>query len=195
MKKNKGRPRKFDADQVLQSAASLFARKGFSATSLDELSEVTGLVRPSLYNAFGDKLSLYRMALAYQLRETHAILRSELSGEADLNTELDRLFDAWLEFCRREGGWLTLCTAPAEAVNHPEVAEDLSVLMAALGQLLETRFEKAREGEFRAHVTPVMAAQMTQAILHSIALRARAGEAEGELGELARTGVVLVLAD
>lgn len=193
MEKKRGRPRTFDADQVLQRATLLFARKGFSATSLDELSQATGLVRPSLYNAFGDKLSLYRKALAYQLAKAHAILARELNGQADLKTELLQTFDAMTDFSQSEGGWLTLCTAPAEAVNHPEIAEDLRIMLAAFGQILETRFEKARKGELRAHVTPSMSAELAQAVLHSIALRARAGVEEAELRALGRAGVALLV--
>lgn len=193
MEKRKGRPRAFDAEQVLRRAAVLFARKGFTATSLDELSEATGLVRPSLYNAFGDKLSLYRQAMAYHLRETHEILGRTLNGAANIGTELGRLFEAMIAFTLGEGGTLTLCTTPAEAVNHPELAEDLRIMLAAFDQLLEARFESAAmRGELRAHVTPGMAAHMTQAVLHSLALRARAGESEEDLRALGRAGVALV---
>src|SRR3546814_3753209 len=82
MQKIRGRPRKFNDDHVLRRAASLFQRQGYTATSLDELSEITGLARPSLYNAFGDMLSLYRKALAFSLSEIHALARSELRNFA-----------------------------------------------------------------------------------------------------------------
>lgn len=191
--KKKGRPRTFDAEQVLQRAAMLFARKGFSATSLDELSEATGLVRPSLYNAFGDKLSLYRKVLAYHLRETHAILGRELCSAADLRVELERMFDAMIDFCRTGGGWLTPCTAPAEADNHPEIAEDVRIMLAAFDQLLQARFAKARKGELRNHVSPAMAAEIAQSVLHSIALRTRAGVEEAELRALGQAAVTVLV--
>src|SRR3546814_8382790 len=86
MQKIRGRPRKFNDDHVLRRAASLFQRQGYTATSLDELSEITGLARPSLYNAFGDKLSLYRKALAFSLSEIHALARSEDRKSTRLNS-------------------------------------------------------------------------------------------------------------
>ena len=48
----RGRPRAFDDEAVLDQAMQVFAVKGFSATSLDDLVGATGLNRPSLYNAF-----------------------------------------------------------------------------------------------------------------------------------------------
>src|SRR3546814_757226 len=65
MQKIRGRPRKFNDDHVLRRAASLFQRQCYTASSLDELSEITGFTRPILSNAFGDTLSLYRIGLFF----------------------------------------------------------------------------------------------------------------------------------
>jgi hypothetical protein len=49
----RGRPRSFDSAATLNTIRTCFARKGFSGTSIEDLSEATGLGTPSLYNAFG----------------------------------------------------------------------------------------------------------------------------------------------
>src|SRR3954465_13551570 len=57
--KRRGRPRAYEPDVALAQALALFRRDGYAATSLDDLSAATGMNRPSLYGAFGDKRSLY----------------------------------------------------------------------------------------------------------------------------------------
>src|ERR1700759_14188 len=57
--KRRGRPRAYEPDIALGKALALFRTAGFAATSLDDLSRATGINRPSLYGAFGDKRELY----------------------------------------------------------------------------------------------------------------------------------------
>jgi TetR/AcrR family transcriptional repressor of nem operon len=57
------RPRKFDEGQVVQAARDQFWLHGFNGTSLDDLTNVTGLGRGSLYAAFTDKRTLFLRAM------------------------------------------------------------------------------------------------------------------------------------
>ena len=58
-----GRPREFDEETVLDAAVQCFWKRGYEATSIRDLIASTGLTGASLYNAFGDKYSIYRRAL------------------------------------------------------------------------------------------------------------------------------------
>lgn len=64
------RPREFDESAVLDAAVQCFWRHGFEATSIRDLGERTGLTGASIYNAFGDKRSFYRRALAHYVDES-----------------------------------------------------------------------------------------------------------------------------
>jgi TetR/AcrR family transcriptional repressor of nem operon len=57
------RPRSFDEDVVLDQAVQLFRERGYDGTSLADLETHLGLGRQSLYNAFGDKQTLFLKAL------------------------------------------------------------------------------------------------------------------------------------
>lgn len=57
------RPRNFNEDDVVDSAAGAFGRLGYTGCSIDDLVEVTGLQRGSLYKAFGSKRGLFEKVL------------------------------------------------------------------------------------------------------------------------------------
>lgn len=57
------RPREFDEAAALDAAVLCFWRKGYEATSVRDLADSMGLTGASMYNAFGDKRTLYRRAL------------------------------------------------------------------------------------------------------------------------------------
>jgi TetR/AcrR family transcriptional repressor of nem operon len=61
----RGRPRKFDPDAVLIAAGRVFWEKGYHAASIDDLCAATGVLRGSLYAAFGDKRGLLLAALKH----------------------------------------------------------------------------------------------------------------------------------
>ena len=61
------RPRDFDEATVLDAAIDQFWNHGYAATSVRDLGEVMGLGPASLYNAFGDKNTLFSQCLARYL--------------------------------------------------------------------------------------------------------------------------------
>ncbi|HEV2098692.1 MAG TPA: TetR/AcrR family transcriptional regulator [Stellaceae bacterium] len=64
------RPREFDEATALEAAMNCFWVQGFGQTSIRDLAEQMGITGASLYNAFGDKRSLYRQAFVHYLAQT-----------------------------------------------------------------------------------------------------------------------------
>ncbi|MDB5359022.1 MAG: TetR family transcriptional regulator [Rhodospirillales bacterium] len=58
-----GRPREFALDDAVRDATEVFRVRGYHGTSVQDLTEGTGLARGSLYKAFHDKRSLFLAAL------------------------------------------------------------------------------------------------------------------------------------
>ena len=63
------RPREFDTAALLQQVGELFIRRGFSATSIDEVVKTTSVVRGSLYSLFGSKQGVFVAALKHAAGE------------------------------------------------------------------------------------------------------------------------------
>src|SRR5207249_2480008 len=75
----RGRPRTFDPNLALDRALEVFWRKGYEGASLSDLTKATGINRPSLYAAFGNKENLFRLALDRYIAGPIAYFREALA--------------------------------------------------------------------------------------------------------------------
>src|SRR5436309_16099350 len=95
-KPRRGRPRSYDPDRALAQATAAFWDAGYAATSLDDLSAATGMNRPSLYGAFGDKKALYYATLERYRAAARAAVAKALDPNQTLRRALGRFYDAAL---------------------------------------------------------------------------------------------------
>ena len=191
----RGRPRQFDPAEVLTKARDTFWAAGYQATSLDRLSEATGLKRPSLYGAFGDKQALY-LALLQTYRETSlATVRRLLNEATTLREGLSAIYAAALDlYLPNAQGCFVLNTAPSEAETDEAVRGELNQITQDLDAAFSARIARARaEGEIDGAIDPDQRGRLAMAMLHSLSVRARAGEPRAALEALAQSGVDLLL--
>jgi TetR/AcrR family transcriptional regulator, transcriptional repressor for nem operon len=64
------RPREFDEIVALDAAIDCFWNRGYEATSVRDLADTIGISAPSLYNAYGDKRTLFVRALERYLDQS-----------------------------------------------------------------------------------------------------------------------------
>jgi TetR/AcrR family transcriptional regulator, transcriptional repressor for nem operon len=76
------RPRTFDESDVVAAARDEFWSRGYTATSIDDLTSATGLGKGSLYGAFGDKHGLFMRALDDYIGTSLAGYRDQLRDPA-----------------------------------------------------------------------------------------------------------------
>ncbi|HKT96393.1 MAG TPA: TetR/AcrR family transcriptional regulator [Paraburkholderia sp.] len=193
----RGRPRAYDPEQALAQARDTFWHNGYAGTSLDDLSAATGMNRPSLYAAFGDKHALYLQTVERYIEAGRAAMEAALDETLPLADALLRVFDgalAWyLPPREAQRGCLLIGTAAVEAVADAAVRERLAAGLRAFDKAFERRLRHAvRQGELPADADPAMLARVASALLHSIALRARAGEPRAALRATAVAGVALI---
>src|SRR5215469_18980287 len=128
--KRRGRPRSYEPGVALGKALDLFRTQGFAATSLDDLTEATGMNRPSLYGAFGDKRALYRKAFDLYRARTREALAEPLGGADPLPVALRKVYDTaisiYLSGDSGQRGCFIIGTAVAQAVTDRETRAALA---------------------------------------------------------------------
>lgn len=75
------RPRKFDEQAVLTAARAQFWRDGYAATSVQDLTDATGVGTQSLYGAFGNKHDLFVRILEDYCSRQSAGLQAALDAD------------------------------------------------------------------------------------------------------------------
>ena len=187
--RRRGRPRAFDPKIVLEKALEVFWERGFTATSLDDLSEATGVSRPSLAAAFGDKealyiksMQLYRKGINDQLDQ---VLTCNGMNDSLLNI-VRRYFDVMIATYTGESdsclGCAFMSTAVNEAPRHESIMDMVQTAIAGFDQRFEEFFSQAQAmGCMQSNADPKVLSQMIVGLTANIGMRARAGATRAEL--------------
>ena len=184
--KRRGRPRAYEPDVALARALDVFWKEGFAATSLDDLSAATGMNRPSLYAAFGDKRELYIKSYQGYRDRARKRMGEAFATDLPLRQLLEKIYaialDMYLSGKEGARGCFTVMTATSEAVFDPTIRELVTSGLAETDRFFARIFSRAQErGELAASADPQMLAYLASATLHSIAVRTRAQAPRAEL--------------
>jgi len=192
--KRRGRPRAYEPEAALGKALDLFRTQGFAATSLDDLSEATGMNRPSLYGAFGDKRELYIKSYQRYREDARAAMVDIFRQELPLRERLARIFasalDIYLSGDSGPRGCFTVVTAASEAVSDPDIRAMVLDGLSELDKAFASCFRRAKEnGELPDTADPVVLAQLASAAIHTIAIRSRARVPRKELEAIVKGAI------
>jgi len=192
--KRRGRPRAYQPDIALGKALDLFRKDGFAATSLDDLSAATGMNRPSLYGAFGDKRELYIKSYQRYRDDARAAMTNIFREEMPIRKRLERIYAValgiYLSGESGPRGCFTVMTAASEAVADPGIRAMVLEGFSELDKAFAACFRLAKEkGELPESADPVVLAQLASAAIHTIAIRARAQVPRKELEAIVKGAI------
>src|SRR6185437_13747085 len=195
--KRRGRPRAYQPEVALGKALELFRKDGFAGTSLDDLSAATGMNRPSLYGAFGDKRDLYIKSYGRYRDDARAAMTDIFRDEMPIRKRLARIYAVALDIYlsgESPRGCFTVMTAASEAVFDPEVRAMVLEGFVELDKAFAACFRQAKEkGELGEGADPIALSQLASATIHTIAIRARAGVPRKELESIVNGAIDLML--
>jgi TetR/AcrR family transcriptional repressor of nem operon len=153
------RPRSFDPDEILDIARDIFWRKGFQATSFDEITAASGITKPSLYAAFGDKKALFLKILdRYHegiLARTEGVLSQHSSARDAMRQWLSDFLQS--SYIKGQRGCLSINAATDGALDQSELRTSIERYNRRLEGLLRARL-RADRAEFKKNFDPDLTA-------------------------------------
>lgn len=196
-KVRRGRPRAYDPERALAQATAAFWDAGYSATSLDDLSAATGMNRPSLYGAFGDKHALYLKAIDGYRAMARVAMQQALPYDRPLREALAHLYgralSLYLSGEHGARGCLLTGAAATDAVMDPDIRHAVGAALEEIDDAFEARLRFAQErGDLSHSADPATLAKLASAILHTLSIRARTGAPRAALEAIAASGVDLI---
>jgi AcrR family transcriptional regulator len=180
---------------ALDQAAELFWANGFSATSLDELGATMGMVRPSIYHAFGDKEALFLSALErYRVTVGSTPLKA-MDGEDSIEAAVAAFFNQVVNYTTAEETHRgCLLGSVAGATDSRTVHSYLRANLQRTEQEIAQRLQRAVDrGELPDGYSPAEGARLTIDAMLALSARARIGAPRDELAAHAADATETVL--
>lgn len=180
-----GRPREFDIDASLDGAILVFRKRGYHATSVEDLCSAMNLTAGSIYKAFKDKRTVFLAAFDRYTSQRSTQLQVRLK---DKTSGLDKI-RAVLHFYAEsssgnEGthGCLVAASATALATFDEEMANRVEDTLLRLERMLR---DFVREGQEDGSVSPAIdtfaAARSLLCLLQGFRVIGKLGRSRSEM--------------
>lgn len=189
------RPRKFDERDVLTAAREAFWSHGYAATSVQELTDATGLGTQSLYGAFGSKHELFLRILDDYCARQSAGLEAAVTGDPSPwhGVTSAVTFDDGGRLDLPPQGCLMANSAAALSAQDEDVRARARRSYSETLALFTRQIVRAQEnGEIDTDIDPEQTARALIAVMQGIEFLHKSGIGEEEL-RLAKTAALQMI--
>lgn len=181
------RERSFSEPEVLDRLTDAFSTHGYASTSLTLLQEATGLGKQSLYNAFGDKQSMYLQAIDCAVQrgaQGAAAMRAAADGRAGLA----RYFDLIVQTCASADPAQQNCIITGgllQGLDEAPLIWALTSRWQATHELLRSAVERGqRDGSIANPAPSAELAELLIALISGLRVAARVGRSQAQMERL-----------
>ncbi|RJQ79047.1 TetR/AcrR family transcriptional regulator [Pseudonocardiaceae bacterium YIM PH 21723] len=181
----RGRPPSFDRAEVLDAITRAFWANGYEATSMAEITKITGVNPPSLYAAFGDKASLFGEVVRHYTERYSVITAESLKEEPTSFSAVSRLLRTLAtEYVSHEHpkGCMVIAGSPdrdgIDAILRQGRLSNRDLLIQKIQADVDS-------GELPSTVDPEQLALFVGAVVQGMSQHARDGATEEQLHKIA----------
>lgn len=175
----RGRPREFDIEEALGKALRVFWERGFRATSITNLTDATGVGRTGLYAAYGNKESLFLLALDRYMALAYTDCAETLEAEPDARRAVEAYLLRMADSVTKPDnvhGCMLMNTVQESAVLSSKVGERVSQLYVRILGAIQGRLKRAQaEGQLGPDEDTDLLARFLQGQVIMLSVLARYG--------------------
>ncbi len=167
------RNKAFQEEEALEKAMQVFWKKGYNATSMEDLVSGMGINRASLYDTFGDKKQLYLAVLKFYQTQANqnakaVMLKNASSPKAQLTAICTFLMDDSLDTETPKGCLLANATSEM-ALLDADICQFVTDNVFSFEQTFETLIREGQaKGEYKTTIAPSNAATFLSNFLYGI---------------------------
>lgn len=187
-----GRPTEFDRQAALEKAMLLFWRNGYEATGLTELTQEMGIGRQSLYNAYGDKHSLFVEAMEHYANTNAQIFIDILRSSGSPSGNIRKVLEAVIEFvesrdCR---GCLVTNSIVELAPHDDEVNRIVRSTIHRVEKAFQQTLNRAVDaGEVSSGMDTKAVARFLNGTLHGLVVLGKASSSRATLRDVVKVAL------
>lgn len=183
--RQRGRPREFDMDDVLDKAVQVFSERGYHGTSISDLTREMNLAQGSIYKAFGDKQGIFLAAFQRYRTVRTERLRQAVGSDGTGYEKLRRALGFYVHSSQgHEGllGCLVVGSTAELSTFEPEVAQHIvSALERNEAFLRDLVCQGQQDGSIPAHIDPAASARMLLCLAQGMRVVGKTGRTEAEM--------------
>lgn len=139
---------------IIEKTAPLFNTKGYSGTSMSDITEATGLTKGSIYGNFENKDEVALAAFKYNIKKLQDAFGSEIEKQKTFKNKLlvyPRLYSHYYDLRVTKGGCPILNTASEADDTHPVLRKSVERVILFWKEKIMYFIEQGiLEGEFKA---------------------------------------------
>ncbi len=172
---------------IIEKTAPIFNTKGYSGTSMNDMTEATGLTKGAIYGNFENKDDVAIAAFKYNVKKMQDTFNDEIEKQNTYKAKLlvyPRLYSNYYDLKVTQGGCPILNTATEADDTHPVLKKITErILLSWKDKLVQLIKHGILNGEFKAKSIDAEATALT--IIAIIEGAVMIAKATGEIKNLA----------
>ncbi|HEY1169856.1 MAG TPA: TetR family transcriptional regulator [Verrucomicrobiae bacterium] len=105
-------------DRIVASALSLFARRGYAATSIQDIVSAADVTKPALYYYFESKAALFQAIVDRAYEERFQLMQDAVAKTGDIRSQLIEIVGGRFEYLQKNRDLMRVAYATAFAAEE-----------------------------------------------------------------------------